>query len=373
MSQTIVEPPLSLTARRFFARMWNDPDSRSILIGLLGVVLVHLLLYLVGPHLLRADPSLAVRRPPAAPRQFSIDLAPDAFVQKVPPPQKLPPKFVETNPNAPDNVPDKTNNFAAQNQQVAQEKPTPQGKSDHPAIEGQKDIHSTQIVTGQLTKPVDQTPIPPAPVVPPKATKITTTRPEENPLSGFEKKIGDDASGYGTNVAKLADDTKNIPQKVDGMKDAPLIEGATAMQPMIDPHRPRPRPQIVKQQQVRPAIFEDNKFGTSNIGNIAVDAKWSNYGVYLQKMIETVQTQWDRLLEDSHIYPPSGSIVTVKFVMNSEGKIAAVLNVDNRATEAAARACVNAITDRSPYGPWTEDMKAMLGEQQEMTFSFYYQ
>jgi len=32
-----------------------------------------------------------------------------------------------------------------------------------------------------------------------------------------------------------------------------------------------------------------------------------------------------------------------------------------------------AITDRAPYGTWTDDMKAVLGEQQEMTFTFYYQ
>lgn len=200
-----------------------------------------------------------------------------------------------------------------------------------------------------------------------------TTRPEQNPLPGFEKRIGEDASAPGSNIAKFTEHPKNIPEKIEGQKDAPLIEGATAMQPRIDPRRPRPRPQIVKQQQVRPAIFEENKFGTSNIGPIAIDAKWSNYGVYLQKMIETVQSQWDRLLEDSRIYPPSGSMVTVKFVMNSEGKITQVVNVENKATEPAARACVNAITDRSPYGPWTDDMKAVLGEEQTMTFSFYYQ
>jgi hypothetical protein len=40
---------------------------------------------------------------------------------------------------------------------------------------------------------------------------------------------------------------------------------------------------------------------------------------------------------------------------------------------AAERACMSAITDRAPYGEWTDDMKAVLGEQQEMTFTFYYQ
>jgi hypothetical protein len=174
------------------------------------------------------------------------------------------------------------------------------------------------------------------------------------------------------NIARQGDQAKNIPEKAEGVKDAPLIEGATAAQPQIDRNRPRPHPQIVKQSQVRPAIFEKNKFGTTNIGPLAIDDKWSNYGVYLQKMIETVQIQWDKLLEDSQIYSPAGSTVIVKFILNSEGRITTVVKVDNNATEPAARACVNAITERSPYGPWTDDMKATLGEEQEMTFSFYY-
>ena len=371
MSQTIVSPPLSVTLRRTVLRMWDDPDSRSVLIGLLGVVLVHLLLFLLGPVLLQSDRTLVVTRPHASARQFSIELAPDAFRPRPPPKPAM--KFVETNPNAPDNIPDKTDNFAAQNQQVAQEKPTPNGRSDRPALAGQKDIKSAQIVTGQLSQPIVQPAVAPAPEAPPQEAKVMSSRPEQNPLSGFEKRIGDDPAASGSNIARIAPNPKNIPEKIEGTKDAPLIEGAATMQPRIDPRRPRPRPQIVAQQRVRPAIFEDNQFGTANIGPVAIDAKWSNYGVYLQKMIETVQRQWDMLLEDSRIYPPSGSLVTVKFIMDSEGKIARVVSVENKATEPAARACVNAITERSPYGPWTDDMKAVLGEQQERTFSFYYQ
>ncbi|MDB6093340.1 MAG: hypothetical protein JWM32_902 [Verrucomicrobia bacterium] len=351
--------------------MWSDPDSRGIIIGILGVILVHLLLFLVGPALLHTDPAAIVPRTHAAPRQFSIELAPDAFLQK-PPPPKPPMKFVETNPDAPENIPDQTNNFAAQNQQVAQLKPSPDTKSEKPAIEGQKDIHSSQIVTGQLTKPVEQTPVAP-PIEAPQESKVMTTHPEQNPLAGFEKKLGEDATAFGSNIAKPADNSKNIPEKVEGDKNVPLIEGATAMQPAIDPHRPRPRPQIVKTQHVRPAIFEENKVGTANIGLTGINAKFSNYGAYLQRLVEAVDVQWNQMLMDSHISPPSGTMVEVKFILDSAGKVARVVNVDSKSTEVAARACVNAITSRSPYGEWTDDMKAVLGEEQEMTFTFYYQ
>jgi len=370
MSQTIVTPPLSHTVRRAVVRMWEEPESRSILIGIAGTILVHLLLLLIGPRLLRSDPTHTMR-PAAATRQFNIELAPDLF--KPPPKPKSPMKFVETNPDAPENVPDKTNNFAARNQQVAQEKPTPNGKNDRPALDGQKDIHSTQIVDGRLEKPLEQTPVPPAPETPTTVSKLMAPKEEQSPLPGMEKKIGDDADSYGSNVAKFAESPKNIPEKVDGMKNAPLIQGATAMQPMIDPHHPRPRPQVVKSIQTRPAIFEENKVGTENVGLIGVSAQFSHYGLYLQKMIDVIQVEWDRLNDESHIYPPSGSMVTVKFILNSEGKIARIISVDSRATDAAAHSCTSAITIPAPYGPWTDDMKAMLGEEQELTFDFYYQ
>ena len=371
MSQTIVTPPLSHVVRRALVRMWDEPESRSILIGVLGTILVHLLLLLVGPRLLRNDTPHVLMRPHASTRQFSIEIAPDTF--KVPPKTKPPMKFVETNPNAPENVPDKTNNFAGRNQQVAQEKPTPDAHNDHPAMEGQTKIQSTSIVTGQLLKPQEQTPVPPEPVAKPIESKLMAPKLEQSPLPGIEKRVGDDADAFGTNIAKFAENPKNIPEKVDGLKNVPLVQGATDLQQAIDPRHPRPRPQVVKTIQTRPAIFTENKIGTSNAGLIGVSAQFSNYGAYLQKMVEIVQVEFDKLNDESRIYPPSGSIVIVKFVINDEGQIARIVSVENKATDAAARLCTSAISIPSPYGPWTDDMKAVLGKEHELTYEFYYQ
>ena len=130
---------------------------------------------------------------------------------------------------------------------------------------------------------------------------------------------------------------------------------------------------VARDGRARPAIFADNRFGTMNIQPTAADAKWSNYGVYLQRMLETVQIQWDRILLSSTLYPPSGTTVTVKFRMNSDGKIAAIIDVKNTPNEQGKEACISAITARSPYGKWSDDMIAVLGDSQEMTFTFYYQ
>lgn len=373
MSQTIVTPTITASIRRTFMRALAEEDSRSTVVGVTGVILYLLIFWLGAPLLFRMETIPVSSRPHAAPRTFSIELAPDTFVPK-PAPKQDPFKFVETNPDAPENIPDKTNNFAAQNQQVAQEKPTPDGKSDRPALEGKKDFESAQIVSGQLSQPIEQIEaVPPPPQTREAEQTVAASKREQNPLTGFEKKQGDDGTNFGTNLGKVADNTKPIPEKIDGAKDVPEIDGALATQLAIDPQHPRARPMITQQPKTRPAIFAENKFGSSNIGPIAIDAKWSNYGAYLQRLIESVQAQWDRLLNESRIYPPSGTTVEVKFILDSEGKISRIVNVDNQSSEQAGQACVKAISDRAPYGLWTDDMKAMLGEQQEMTFKFFYQ
>jgi hypothetical protein len=373
MSQALASYAATNSWRRWAARRWVDPDTRSTLIGLAAVVIFHLLLFLLGPLFLSFEHIPSGPRARDAMREFNIELAPDAFPKAAPKP-KDPFKFVETNPDAPENIPDKTTNFAAQNQQVAQEKPTPDGKSDRPATEGKKDFESNQIVSGRLVQPTERAePEPPPVAVPPAETPVTAPRAQQNPLSGFEKFEGDNQTGVGGSLAKRLDNARAVPEKVDGVKDGTQQDAAVAQQPAIDPRRPRPRPQVVRQQQVRPAILAENKFGTTNIGNIAVDARWSNYGAYLQRMIDTVQIQWERIILQMSALPANGSTVTVKFVMNDEGRIASIKSVETTANETASHACVSAITDRAPYGPWTDDMKAVLGTQQEMTFTFYYQ
>lgn len=371
MTQTL-EPPPRRRRRRFPVPRWSaNPETRSLQIGIAGTVLVHLLL-LWGARAFRVPPITFAPREKPHP-EFSIQLAPEEF--KVPATESKPPpkQFVETNPDAPDNVPDKTNNFAAQNQQAAQEKPTPDGKSDRPALEGQTEIKSMQIVDGRLVPLSERLPPAPQAVNPPTQEAAAPAALEQNPLPGFDKKEGNDEAGIGSNIAKFAPNPRPVPEKVEGLQNMPLIQGATATRPAIDPRRPQPRPSLVSAPSTRPAIFTENKFGTQNIGLIGISAEFSNYGAYLQKMIETVQIQWDRIMDESRIYPPAGSMVTVKFIMNTDGAIARIVSVDNHSTQQAAAACTSAITSRAPYGKWTPDMVAVLGQEQEMTFSFYYQ
>src|SRR5262249_41105715 len=148
----------------------KKPETRSVQIGILATILIHLLLLALAPYLLDvggARSKAVVPKPRAKP--LTIALTPDMFKNLQPP--KPPMKFVEANPNDPENTPDKTNNFSDRNQQVAQEKPV-KDKSDMPTIKGRKDVNSPQIVDGhlkQMQESVPEVAPPPSLMKPPSA------------------------------------------------------------------------------------------------------------------------------------------------------------------------------------------------------------
>ena len=368
MTHVLTPPSPTAAFRRFATRAWSDPDSRSVVIGLLAVLLVHSVLFVMAPYLLRSDAIRPTARKHAAPRQFNIEIAPNEFV--TPPPKPPPPnKYIEANPNAPDNVPDKTNNFSSKNQQLAQEKPQPDQHNDAPKLEGKKDVQSNQTVSGQLSKPQDSVPV--APNVTTSAKNTAAPKQEQNPLAGFEK-MKDGEDGFGSNLGTRPDIAKPMPEKVEGAKDAPVVEGDRSTMPVIDRNKPRARP-VLDQPHTRPAVFSDNPMGTSNIGPVAYSSKWSKYGEYLHKMMEAIQIQWDRILLDSRTEPPSGTHVVVKFTMDLHGRITDIAEVETTSSEQGKQSCLTAITMTAPYGDWSDDMIAVLGTSQELTFDFYYQ
>jgi hypothetical protein len=104
-----------------------------------------------------------------------------------------------------------------------------------------------------------------------------------------------------------------------------------------------------------------------------MDAHWSEYGEYLNRLIETVQAQWYKILEESRVSPPRGTHVSITFRINSKGETEIVKVEDADAGKQGVFSCQNAIQARQPYRKWTDQMIAVLGEEQTITFSFYYQ
>jgi hypothetical protein len=345
----------------------SDPEVRAVVVGILATLLLHLLLLWVAPLLieLRLVPVAPAGTPAERNPEFTIDLPPE----EVRPP--VPFRFVETNPDAPENIPDKSTNYGAQNQQLAQETPSPDTTGDRPAIEGQTEIKSTQIVTGDRAEP--QVPVVVvSPAVAEQLEQQAAARTAANPLGGFEKDEGKVEDSFGSNLAPILPNSRAVPERIEGVAEAAEGDSPTLVF-RVDPSRPMPR-QAISQNNVRTAVFEENRAGTRNIGVIAHNALKNDFGQYLQKLIDAIDARWKDQIRNSRYYPAPGTVIGVTFVLNSAGEVSEIKRVDPATDEQASGWCVSAISPGVgfTYGEWTPQMIGLLGQSQELTFHFIF-
>jgi hypothetical protein len=361
-------------------------ERRSIRIGIVGTIVIHLLLLWLAPKFeSRFMGSGLTMVPPGADpaRNFDIELSAEDFLQPPPPPHR----FVEVNPDAPDNPPDQTDNFGARNQQLAQETPDPNNRGDMPSTEGKEEINSTAIVSGTRSEPTPPVEAPPpAPTnqtEPNEATEAAATpQLAQDPLPGYEKIEGDSPEGIGSNVVKLPENAQpdpNATEQIEGVRDpaeARLDGRGLYFRP--DPSRPQPRPQLA-QSQIRPTIMANRVDGTSNMGVRAHSALKTTYGEYLNRVIEVVDAEWNRTIQEKlsrrFSFPITGSKVEVTFLLEKSGKVV-ISKVDGNAGQLWDSVAVEAIAAPARYsegyGKWSDDMIAILGDRQELVFTFFY-
>ena len=336
---------------------------------MLWTLLVHLLLLLLAPQMLRNEfsPGRFVQ-PGTSARTYEVELAPDAFLKKPAPPPPM--HFVETNPDANNNIPDKTNNFGAQNQQAAQPVPDKDSTLRMPKIEGRKDFQNdSQVVSGSLQKPEPAVRAPPPQEQQAAGAENKPLRKLEVPPPGYLKSQGENPDAFGTESVKLPEPSTGADKHVEGERNAQNVNGSAGAAAQTIRPRPQPRPHLT---QVRPAILQDRPTGVSNAGVIGVDAHFSQFGDYLQELIDIVQIQWERILSSSGVYPKGNTHVAITFKLNSRGEISEIVKVDGDAGDYGTNAALTSIKERAPYRAWTKEMVTILGDDQEITFTFYY-
>jgi len=354
----------------------REPANRSIAIGFICTLLFHILLLCLAPlfpveKFAGSHSNLDWVAKANRGKEFNFELTPPEPEPKQPDPFK----FVETNPDAPENTPDKTNNYSNRNQQSAQkEKPPETDPENRPSVKGQDDIkNDSSIVSGDMARPQDGAAVTAMQNAVENATPQAAqqARAEQVPLQGTEKIDGKSEDGVGSNISQSQSPSNQAEKFLEGAKNGKSPTGGLTESPQVEESRPKPkaRPRLT---QARPNILQNRLAGTQNIGILGIDARWSEYGEYMQEFIEIVQASWYSILDESRIAPKSGTHVFVTFTLNSDGEVS-IVTTEETAGKQGVYACTNALTVRQPYRKWTEQMIAVLGKQQTMTFSFYYQ
>jgi hypothetical protein len=319
------------------------------------------------------------------------------------------PRFVEANPDVPDNLPDTTDFISDRNQQAAQEEPVRRSEDPIPFVDGEEP-DSQKIVEGSLdnisvpilpegdggTSPdpttaeedsavtAENTPATPPSFLPPPP--LISRAPDF--LQGEEDNEDPDGVGF-TQMERDSGETETEDPR-DDTSEGRVIHlfpqfAEQPPQPPVDPSeatpdtagsrragvQPLPRPTLGPRVIEGPRMLSER--AAPRVGTLAIDTTFSEFGEYQQRMMEVIQRQWHILAREFTLRPEdSPSRVQVRFTLTRDGDVRRAEVINTSAGRVATIITVDAIESRSPFGPWTSEMVAVYGEETEIRIQFIY-
>lgn len=341
--------------RALTAAVYRGLPPRRLLAALALTLLLHLAVYEAAPSLLTTLSRTVVPAKPAEIvrveefEEIPETLLPEEFRKK--------PQFVPVNPNAPTATPKDDANLSAADQRAAQENPDPDSRSRMPTNDGELE-DSRAVAEAVLPREL----LPPEPRAPAPEPRVPAA--EETPRSA-----GADIAVEGGEIA-AGDDAPKTDEKKDAAETAEEknLAGESAADALPDP---QPRPQIVPRAGLNSITMRSNT-AVNEIGTCSLDAKFSEYGDYTQRMLEAIQAAWYITVWRSAIVQPP-AVVVVEFTLHADGTIDGARVVYSDASDPATYACLDAVVSRAPFERWRADMVAVVGGESETgRISFYY-
>ncbi|MBD5779374.1 energy transducer TonB [Pelagicoccus sp. NFK12] len=386
------EHPLKRAVKR------RDGYSREqVVVGVIGTLLAHIwFFYMVSLGLLETQPLPPSEDPY---REFSIELA-------EPEEEEEEQAYTETNPDVAENEPDDTNRYAARDQQAAnEERPEELDPEDRPAVESDDTVETDQTLTGSLDEPVftpppsadpseeeaqeqqQQASQPPSPNQPllQVMDPSSLAQRREVPLFGSQEEAEDESGIADYDYTKLDEAPTNVTDLIEGeeaegedeetrdeSQALPSSIASMPIQAMEDGDgipSPKARPQLPR---LPSAPTRQSKLGVSSVGQLAVDAKASKFGEYMERLIETVKLNWDDLVQRSSAIERK-STVKIRFMLSSDGYVTDIEILEGTTARViGVHMCRQAIERGSPFGPWPDGLEDLFGREEDITFTFHY-
>ena len=179
------------------------------------------------------------------------------------------------------------------------------------------------------------------------------------------------------------------PRSIDQSEAVPAVQPAISMAAPVKAAPPpgpgksaaRPAPAPVAANPDRPrattpsgtyGLLLRRPVGVSRAGSVAIDARFSNYGDYTQRMMEAIQSSWWSIIERSRFEGVARGQVVVRFRLHRDGTVTDAQVLGTEVTRVMTLACKDAVMAPAPYDIWRADMVAMYGESDTVTINFHY-
>jgi hypothetical protein len=297
-------------------------------------------------------------------------------------------KFVEANPEAPENEPDRKDQYSFRAQQAADETPQ-ESQLDAPSVDGEED--SQKILQGAMEQVPALTPGVYVPAQPGEgegtdggkagaqaAAVVPPAEPLPAPAFIQQKPVTDDGPGSRLETPGVGEQVVEDPDP-----EAPI----QVYKPQVQPMEPQAQQtgdgsggaEVKPVPRARPTLSPDLVHGplmrsegsASRRGSLAIDATFSEFGEYQQQFYAALQAGWYQEIEFFQPIDTSARVV-VRFRITADGVIQDVEVLHSTAGEIATLICQTALTKRSPFRPWTEEMVQVFGHERVLQVVFHY-
>ncbi len=297
-------------------------------------------------------------------------------------------KFVEANPEAPENEPDRKDQYSFRAQQAADENPN-ESLLDAPSVDGEED--SQKIIQGAMDQVPALTPGVYAPAQPGEgegtdggkagaqaAAVVPPAEPLPAPAFIQQKPVTEDGPGSSLETPGVGEEVVENPEldaPINVYKPQPQTMNQQAQQEgdgsggaEVKPV-PRARPTLSPDLVQGPLMRSEGS--ASRRGSLAIDATFSEFGEYQQQFYAALQAGWYQEIEFFQPIDTSTRVV-VSFRITADGVIHDVEVLHSSASEIATLICQTALTKRSPFRPWTEEMVKVFGQERVLQVVFHY-
>ena len=273
-------------------------------------------------------------------------------------------RYVQASKNAPTNTPDKSRFFSFRDQQAAQpEKTSKSSGSLAPMSVGRDQIMGISEIS-DLHKTVSAD-------VPESGDSRKQNLKKASPIPKAPPNTG--RTHHGDGVESTTMDSRNSildlrinhPEQISSSNNFNKSIGA------LTKHKSRPKlsTELISSARMKHTQNAPRK------GKMAIECRLHPFGIYVQKMLKSIEQQWLLLLSTSYGYirkMPTPQTFVYRFELNSNGKITD-LKLDNHPLEELlAELCRQAIASRAPFGEWSKEMIQDFGHTDQVTIKFEY-
>ena len=344
----------------------------SLFAAILLAFFLHLLLFWATPSSLFEKPAKSER----------VSQSMEILLEPLPEEPEMEERYVRAAPNITEAKPDETMNISDRDQRAAQEEQAPLDPENTPYVEGDEEESNRLVQGNPYQEPTPQTP--PAasqtagssPMVQQEAAPET---PPAETLPDFIEQVPEEEEGIAS-VEKPAEafekpedptqmrDPVAVTSPQDGQGEAQLTTPPQAQQDQAP--TPRPRPRVERDTSFGPV--KDNRQGAIQIGRLAFDAQYSEFGEYWRRVAEIIEARWRNLVYNTRSIPFGGYRVVVEFSITRNGDVEDVKVSHSTAGKLAETISVDAIVGEAPFFDWTPEMIVKMGEKAGCSIHFYY-